>query len=964
MRSMDEPDMPPVEKKPSLPHDDGTDSLVRASSCVVYVERVVGHTNSHASTYSGRSSSHSQTVSTLTRTKASGMSMLLTMGTRKSTPPEKLNEGEVAAFKDSLNKSGIDTSGWGYNGTKSVEHLYWEAYRQRGCVITGLGQPGGSVKRVTRLVKIRLVAEIFGVEHVLVSRMQFMHDGQTVERKQVPLKKLKWSECTEEQLANDEVIRTEHSSLTEPWRIGCAKAIDERLGLTKQWQQQHLMEETDLYRYVVEDNCCSDGYPGLNTMYCIHEVTYRIRDPAHNGVHVIGLPEGQEFATTEGDFNFGQQDEDGLSIGTQLNIWTWIRDSGFEIIKMTSMSVPKFPSDGGKSEKSAKESGEAKPPGAAPVLVQTATRIRRVPLPAISARELKEMQARLITAVKSKSRPPSTALWACMDQLTTNWDTARRIARSISNPKYTLKQFNEDLTCFPELNLYLLEEKPTKPSAGSRDSGMSSGRTIGDEYQRTVGAFFALYWMMRLDLDGKDGFCNGVDEHWAPVHLEGDHDFRVVLPEKRMAFYENAQWSFFKRLLMKSGLLEEKRKTSMFKSETHIVVNEKRFMSMLALTAVHDIMKMNLILPCVAEEHAPYHGYAAGDTVGDHDHALSYIMDHYPDMLPSYRDLHHEEKLSVQFTQCNLCFNHGWLVQAEAPPGAIFTAFRNALVRDHKGQIQQRDVAFYFVHWLTDLAGAEPTPLAGCEKFVTKFPLPVLNSFLRSFEFVEKITSHSETEVMEEYLKVRWAEACPSPGPQPTGDSAIAKMRLLCMAQINAVAIVKAFDQLVEEDREVLSLEMGRTGCACQGYSAGLVPQAASTRLEGPAFLVYYGPAFLQSLGTDSPVGRLAILAEIYRCARTLWPASIAAVDVNVTIRIDVIKNMSLVELQEATHVGDSWVILKHNEREAFVERSSKKKLNKMIASSQCFQVLDLTACLGDYAVHPKDEDLTTGTVA
>ena len=42
-----------------------------------------------------------------------------------------------------------------------------------------------------------------------------------------------------------------------------------------------------------------------------------------------------------------------------------------------------------------------------------------------------------------------------------------------------------------------------------------------------------------------------------------------------------------------------------------------------------------------------------------------------------------------------------------------------------------------FANWLTDLAGAEPTPLGGCEKFVVKFPLPVLNSFLRSFSYVE-----------------------------------------------------------------------------------------------------------------------------------------------------------------------------------------------------------------------------------
>ena len=33
------------------------------------------------------------------------------------------------------------------------------------------------------------------------------------------------------------------------------------------------------------------------------------------------------------------------------------------------------------------------------------------------------------------------------------------------------------------------------------------------------------------------------------------------------------------------------------------------------------------------------------------------------------------------------------------------------------------DVAFYFVHWFADLAGAEASPLTGCEKFVLKFPL-------------------------------------------------------------------------------------------------------------------------------------------------------------------------------------------------------------------------------------------------
>jgi len=365
---------------------------------------------------------------------------------------------------------------------------------------------------------------------------------------------------------------------------------------------------------------------------------------------------------------------------------------------------------------------------------------------------------------------------------------------------------------------------------------------------------------------------------------------------------------------------------------------------------MHDIMKMNLILPEVQREHAPYHGYNAGDIIGDHDHALSYVMEHYPSMLPSFRDLDVSERKSIKFTQCNLCFNHGWFVQAEAPPGAIFTKFREALIRDHKSQIGQRDVALYFVHWLTDLAGAEPTPLAGCEKFVTKFPLPVLNSFLRSFEYVEKIATDTETNVMEEYLKIRWREHTPPVGPVPTGDYGIAKMRLLCMAQTNATRVLDDFHLLSQEDRDVLALEMARTGCVGQFYSHELVPKESYETLEGPAFLIYYGPAFLQNLGNDIPAKRLALLSEVYRCARELWPAQVALAATNVTIRIDMIKALSFDQILEACAKGDVWMMVKHNDSEAFIERSSNKKLNKMIAGAgetQHFQILDLTGPAG-----------------
>ena len=60
------------------------------------------------------------------------------------------------------------------------------------------------------------------------------------------------------------------------------------------------------------------------------------------------------------------------------------------------------------------------------------------------------------------------------------------------------------------------------------------------------------------------------------------------------------------------------------------------------------------------------------------------------------------------------------------------------------------DVAFYFVHWLTDLAGAEPSPLGGGEKLVLKFPHAVLDSFIRSFSVLNDLALRTETQVTEE----------------------------------------------------------------------------------------------------------------------------------------------------------------------------------------------------------------------
>ena len=106
---------------------------------------------------------------------------------------------------------------------------------------------------------------------------------------------------------------------------------------------------------------------------------------------------------------------------------------------------------------------------------------------------------------------------------------------------------------------------------------------------------------------------------------------------------------------------------------------------------------------------------------------------------------------------------------------------RNFKLLIDRGGVTAADVAFYFVHWLTDLAGAEGAPLAGAEKFVLKFPHVVLNSFFRSFPLVQQLATLTETELMERFLTEWWPLELL--GHVPSSPEAVALMRLVLQVQ-------------------------------------------------------------------------------------------------------------------------------------------------------------------------------------
>lgn len=874
----------------------------------------------------------------------------------KTTKPvlkvNRLDKSAVEEFRSMLTNHGVNSSTWGRHGSKSIEHLFWEVFCHHGCILTGIGSPG--LKRVTRILKLRIIAEVDGVEHLLISRLQFLHDGQQIQRQQVPVRRLRWSMADDNYLLQDVVdvksgsrLITEDCPHVESWQSCCLSALEELFGVVP----SSFKQDSGLYSYTMEDNVESNGYPGLSTLYCVHQVTFKVVDPGHPMVACIGLPHGQEFATADEVFDLERfHSREQIPIGSQLNVWSWT--SNLDVLQEIGRSAPSSPPepDGPESKAIKRFENELMLLKRVQIpMVKSLTKAAKADSMAVGARTTLAP-----AAVQGRKGAPNPHLRRILQAKSTDWKTVRKMAKSLLNEDYSLTEFNRDLTAFPELFLYLRD--------GVGDTG--SGRTTDDEYQRTVCAFFAIYWLVRLDIDGRQGFSFGTDDDWTALQESLVKDGQVAMPsstapgdlqqrlyklDRRLAFFNNAQWGFFRRLMVDAGLLEM---TTSGNGRGKYQVKETRMVSLLALTAIHDIMKMDALLPTVQAEHDGYHGYAAGDVIGDHDHALCYLMDHYPDLLPSFKELDPAERQSVQFTQCNLCFNHGWLVQAEAPPGAIFTKFREAIQRDRKLHAGAKDVALYFVHWLTDLAGAEPTPLGGCEKFVIKFPLHVLNSFLQSFKFIEGITSQTETQVMEKYLKYRWSDHVPSLGPPPVGTHSIAAMRLLCMAQANGRNVVDAFNQeLPNEDKDVLSVEMARTGCTGQNFSSDLVPTEVISRPVGPAFLIYYGPAFLQAQCSDSAVLRLRILAEIYRCARELWPEGTSLVAASVHVRIDTIKGLSVQEIRDVLTKGELWLVTKHNESEAYVGRASHKKLNKYVSNGQKFQLLDLGFLREQYEV-------------
>ena len=121
------------------------------------------------------------------------------------------------------------------------------------------------------------------------------------------------------------------------------------------------------------------------------------------------------------------------------------------------------------------------------------------------------------------------------------------------------------------------------------------------------GALFCVYWLMRLELaevpgseglGGQNAFCLGVDDTSAwetvlpPTATGGNASAPLEMDATRVAFLRSHDWLQLHALMIDAGLLIQLENGG-------VKVCVERTRAMLALTAIHDVMKMEELLPTV-----------------------------------------------------------------------------------------------------------------------------------------------------------------------------------------------------------------------------------------------------------------------------------------------------------------------------------------------------------------------------
>jgi len=381
----------------------------------------------------------------------------------------------------------------------------------------------------------------------------------------------------------------------------------------------------------------------------------------------------------------------------------------------------------------------------------------------------------------------------------------------------------------------------------------------------------------------------------------------------------------------------------------------ERMVTMIVLLAIDSLGEVEALQPIVQPEHDGWKGHEAGESVTQPQEALAYILECFPQSVQSYAQLSPTEQHTLCFVGCFAKINTGWLVQSEAPPGAVFGSLKEHIAATHASR---HEVSLFLVASLARFANSRP--LRGLEVFYLRFPQHVLRKYIRSFRVSRLLAVRSATQVYERHLELCYGidvEGMPKFDERPSVTKryckifpAIALMRLSLHVQSPSerAQLLEAYACLPPQARSVLEEEMSATGIPGEAFED---TQASGRSAPLPAIILHRSPQFVRHM-TKSGAGlaALGILAEIYRVAREMWPRSSAShenlADYNVTVQMGELVECASAADIVAVHFSSrkmGWYLIQQDdEREAKVEQLSDDDRDEMMADDPTMKCLSL----------------------
>ncbi|KAF4666566.1 hypothetical protein FOZ61_009605 [Perkinsus olseni] len=251
--------------------------------------------------------------------------------------------------------------------------------------------------------------------------------------------------------------------------------------------------------------------------------------------------------------------------------------------------------------------------------------------------------------------------------------------------------------------------------------------------------------------------------------------------------------------------------------------------ALLCFTAIHDLGKMN-----------DFRADVVPHEIHDHDTALGYIMNHCPEVLPSYKSLSDHYKDLIR-TSLRVNFNFGQFLQGENLPANLVGI--KQLFKDKTNDA----MPFFLFHIFADMAGILGARSLEGSLFMSE---TMYNNFARGIEAIQELQTSCPRDVYDRFLLKRAAESFPS----MTNRADRAFARVVCLCRIFNPAdtrlLQSAFYELPETKRDELVDYLNRDGID-----------------EKPAYLLYYAPAFMENCKRNPVLGLgpgLKMLVRIY----------------------------------------------------------------------------------------------------